>query len=197
MLQAPQYLGRDWMSRVAVFVDGANMFYAQKKAQFFIDYKKVIDFFSKGRTLFKSFFFVGITSPPAVRDRRFLDYLIFQGGYTVRQKEIKTIIDDTTGKEIQKCNLDIEIAVEMFKEIDHYDTAILMSGDGDFETVVELLRARGKTTEVVSSRQMLARELANVAHRTHFLEELKPQLGRTDRAFGTPRPEKPEGPRKA
>ena len=175
------------MPRVAIFVDGANMFYAQKKAQFYIDYKRVAEFFTKGHTLFKSFFFVGVTSPPAVRDKKFLDFLIFQGGYTVRQKEVKTVIDDVTGEEIQKCNLDIEMAVEMFKEIDHYDTAILMSGDGDFETVVELLRARGKTTEVVSSRQMLARELANVAHRTHFLEEIRPNVERTDRAYGTPR----------
>lgn len=66
-----------------------------------------------------------------------------------------------------------------------------MSGDGDFESVVELLRSRGKTTEVVSSSQMLARELANVAHRIHYLEQIKPFLERTDRAFGEPRKEAP------
>src|SRR6266516_4670814 len=156
--------------RVAIFVDGANMFYAQRLAHFYIDYKRAKDFFATGRELFKAFFYVGVTSPPAVKDKKFLDFLIYQGGYTVREKPVKTIIDDTTGEVKQKCNLDIEMAVEMFKEIEHYDIAILMSGDGDFESVVELLRSRGRTTEVVSSRQMLARELANVAHRIHFLE---------------------------
>lgn len=171
---------------IAIFVDGSNMFYAQKKAGFYLDYKRVKDFFSKNEMLFKAFFYVGTSSPPAVRDKRFLDYLIYTCQYTVRNKEIKTIVDDTTGEIKQKCNLDIEIAVEMFKEIDHYDTAILMSGDGDFASVVELLRSRGKTTEVVASRTMLARELANVAHKVHTLEDLRSQLERQDRAFGEP-----------
>jgi len=173
-------------SKVAIFVDGSNMFYAQKAVGYYIDFNRVKEFFSQEKDLFKAFFYVGTTSPPAVKEKKFLDFLIYRCGYTVRNKEIKTILDDETGESKLKCNLDIEIAVEMFKEIEHYDTAILMSGDGDFESVIELLRSRGKTTEVVSARNMLARELANVAHKVHFLEELRPSIERQDRSYGTP-----------
>ena len=175
------------MARIAIFVDGANMFYGQREAHYFIDYKRVREYFSLGNTLFKAFFYVGATAPPAVSDKKFLDFLIYQGGYTVRTKPVKTIFDEATGEEKQKCNLDIEMAVEMFKEIEHYDTAVLMSGDGDFESVLELLRGRGKISEVVASRKMLARELANSAHRIHFLEEVRPHIERLDRGFGEPK----------
>lgn len=175
------------MARVAVFVDGANMFYSQKKALFFIDYKRVREHFTQGHEFFKAFFYVGSNAPPAVEDKKFQDFLIYQAGFTVRTKPVKQIFDEETGEPRQKCNLDIEIAVEMFKEIEHYDTAILMSGDGDFESVVELLRSRGKLVEVVASRQMLARELANAAHRIHYLEEIRPYIERQDRSYGSPR----------
>jgi uncharacterized LabA/DUF88 family protein len=45
-------------------------------------------------------------------------------------KPIKTIYDSSTGKFIQKANLDIEIVLDMFNTIDNYDVAVLVSGDG-------------------------------------------------------------------
>lgn len=167
--------------RVAVFVDGANMFYAQKKARFFIDYARVVELVKKDGVLYKPFFYIGSTVPPEARAEKFLNYLIYRCGFTVREKKVKTIVEEDTGNIVKKCNLDIEIAIDMFNTIDNYDLAYLFSGDGDFERVVELLRTRGKRVFVVASRFMLARELANAADRVIYLEDLQEAICRTDR----------------
>jgi uncharacterized LabA/DUF88 family protein len=77
-------------------------------------------------------------------------------------KQLKTIMQaDSTPT--QKANLDIEIVLDMFNTIDHYDMAVLVSGDGDFERPLQLLRARGKRFLVLSTHGFVARELREVA----------------------------------
>jgi uncharacterized LabA/DUF88 family protein len=55
----------------------------------------------------------------------------------------QTIFDSKTGRSKKKANLDIEIVLDIFNTIDHYDMAVFISGDGDFERVLRLLKARG------------------------------------------------------
>ena len=47
----------------------------------------------------------------------------------------------------------------MFNTIDHYDMAVLVSGDGDFERPINLLKARGKRYLVMATKNFIAREL--------------------------------------
>ncbi len=61
--------------------------------------------------------------------------------------------------ESPKCNLDIEIALDIFQSFETYDGYILFSGDGDFESIVKLARAEGKYIIVVALRKFLAGEL--------------------------------------
>ena len=84
-------------------------------------------------------------------------------GYSLVTKPIKTIYDSSSGKFIQKANLDIEIVLDMFNTIDLYDTAILVSGDGDFDRALRLLRARGKRFKVLASPHFVATELREMA----------------------------------
>ena len=55
--------------------------------------------------------------------------------------------------------MDIEIVLDMFNTIEHYDMAVLVSGDGDFERPMNLLKARGKRYLVMATRMFIAREL--------------------------------------
>jgi uncharacterized LabA/DUF88 family protein len=73
------------------------------------------------------------------------------------------------GTSTQKANLDIEIVLDMFNTIDHYDLAMLVSGDGDFERPLQLLRARGKRFLVLSTLGFVARELREVAG-MHYID---------------------------
>ncbi|HZO91880.1 MAG TPA: NYN domain-containing protein [Chthonomonadaceae bacterium] len=171
------------MQRVSIFVDGANMYYAQKKLGWYIDFRKVLYFFGKeaGNTISEAYYYTGADSQSKNRDVAFHEYLMYSG-YTVRTKAIKQMVDDTTGEIVEKANLDIELVIDMFNTVTLYETCILMSGDGDFERALELVRSKGKRIAVVAHPDMTARELRNVAGRNYFdLRDLERFIARTDR----------------
>ena len=171
------------MQRVSIFVDGANMYYAQKKLGWYIDFRKVLQFFGHdaGNAISEAYYYTGADTQAKNRDNAFHDYLM-HAGYTVRTKTIKQMVDDTTGEIVEKANLDIELVIDMFNTVELYDTCILMSGDSDFERALELVRSRGKRIAVIAQPEMTARELRNVAGRNYFdLREMEKQLARTDR----------------
>lgn len=171
------------MQRVSLFIDGANMYYAQKRLGWFIDFRKVMSYFgsSAGNIISEAYYYTGADSQATNRDNTFHDYLIFSG-YTVRTKTIKQMVDDRTGEIVEKANLDIELVIDMFNTVTLYDTCILMSGDSDFERALELVRSKGKQIAVVAHPEMTARELRNVAGRNFFdIRDLESVIARTDR----------------
>ncbi len=92
------------------------------------------------REIIDAYYYVGEENPPDTRQQGFLTALA-DIGYSIITKELKIIVLDD-GREIRKANLDIEIVLDMFNTIENYDMAILVSGDGDFERPLRLLRAR-------------------------------------------------------
>ena len=90
-------------------------------------------------------------------------------GFSVVSKPIKTIYDTKTGTIKKKANLDIEIVLDMFNTIDSYDLAVLVSGDGDFDRALQLLKARGKKSVVISTTGFIASELRATAGR-HYID---------------------------
>jgi uncharacterized LabA/DUF88 family protein len=169
--------------RVSIFVDGANMYYAQKKLGWYIDFRKVLQFFGKdqGNGVSEAYYYTGADTQAKNRDSAFHEYLMYSG-YTVRTKAIKQMVDDTTGEIVEKANLDIELVIDMFNTVTLYDTCVLMSGDSDFERALELVRTKGKRIAVVAHPEMTARELRNVAGRNYYdLRDLERSVARTDR----------------
>lgn len=142
----------------------------QKQAlHWFADPKRILEFIEKSGDIVDAFYYIGQDAPPDARQQAFLD--AFPGmGYTLVTKTIKTIYDSKTGTIKKKANLDIEIVLDMFNTIDHYDKAVLISGDGDFERPLQLLRARGKQFEIIATDAFMAKELRAVAgrHYTRF-----------------------------
>jgi len=169
--------------RVSIFVDGANMFYTQKKGLgWFFDPGKLLKTLKGDDDLADAFWYMGVKTSPESRDENFLRYLAY-AGYTVRTKQLKTIFDPESGETIQKANLDIEIVMDMFNTVENYHKAILLSGDGDFERALELLRSRGKRICVVSTQNWIASEL-RMAVGSHYmdLQDLRSQIERTERS---------------
>ncbi|MGA1476664.1 MAG: NYN domain-containing protein, partial [Prochlorothrix sp.] len=69
-----------------------------------------------------------------------------------------------------------------------YDTAVLVSGDGDLAYAVDAVSYRGVRVEVVSLRSMTSDSLINVADRYIDLEGIKDQIQKTPRHPYTYRP---------
>ncbi|MGB3754809.1 MAG: NYN domain-containing protein [Rivularia sp. (in: cyanobacteria)] len=168
------------MTRLSIFVDGNNMFYAQQKNGWFFDPRRVLEYFKYEHVhtdLINAFWYTGLKDP---QDQRGFRDALISLGYTVRTKILKEYYDDSSGRYSQKANLDIEIVVDMFNTVDQYDKVILFSGDGDFERAIELLRSKNTHITVVSTEGMIARELRNVTDRYIDLNEIRNSIEKTE-----------------
>jgi len=95
-------------------------------------------------------------------------------GYQIRTKEVKIIKVGPHTFE-RKGDLDAELIIDALKNIDNFDTCILMSGDSDFAPLVDELKARGKWVIVISSKHHISRELIERAKYIN-LKKLKDQI---------------------
>lgn len=158
------------MARVAVFLDGANYFFMQKDGLgWFADPKKLLKYLNKKYgEIVDAYYYIGHDAPPEAKQQAYLDALPNMG-YSLVTKQIKTIFDAKTGTTKKKANLDIEIVLDMFNTIDNYDIAILISGDGDFERPLQLLKSRGKQFRVIATEKFVAREIRSLAG-MHYID---------------------------
>jgi uncharacterized LabA/DUF88 family protein len=88
-------------------------------------------------------------------------------GFEIVTKRVKYIhsSDNKFGFE-KKCDLDVEMTVDLIKERDNYDTTILFSGDGDLMRAIEYLREEyNKTCFVFGARGHLGREIFDMKNK--------------------------------
>lgn len=154
--------------RVAVFIDGANYFFMQKNLGWFFDAQKILNYCKNFGDIEDAYYYIGTDAPPEARQNAYLTALT-NIGYSLVTKPIKTIYSSDTGTSTQKANLDIEIVLDMFNTIENYDLAVLISGDGDFERALQLLKARGKKFKVIATTAMVAKEIRNVCG-MHYID---------------------------
>ncbi|MEN3002499.1 MAG: NYN domain-containing protein [Armatimonadota bacterium] len=172
------------MERVSIFVDGANMYYAQKRLGWFLDYRKLLCYFRThlGMQVANAFYYTAFDPSARGRDVTFHDYLL-HSGYVLRMRPLKGCCEATRDDPPwERVELAVDMTLDMLLTLDHYDVCAIFSGDGNFERVVEALRARGKRVMVFAHPEMTARELRNVAG-IHFydLRDLERYIARTDR----------------
>jgi uncharacterized LabA/DUF88 family protein len=167
--------------RIAIFIDGSNLFYAALQLGIEIDYTKLLCRLTGGSRLLRSFFYTGV-DPTNEKQQGFLLWMR-RNGYRVITKDLVQLPDGS-----KKANLDVEIAVDMMALVGCYDTAILVSGDGDLAYAVDAVSYRGIRVEVVSLRSMTSDSLINVADRYIDLDVIKEDIQKAPRSGYTYRP---------
>src|SRR5215211_5309195 len=145
-----------YRGRVAVFIDGNNLFHAARYHNIDIDYNKLLRVLLGDGRLLRAFFYTGV-DVGAERQQGFLLWMR-RNGFRVVHKELKTFYDGT-----RKANLDVEIAVDMLNLAGRYDTAVLVSGDEDFVYAVNAVAYKGCRVEVAGFRSNTAPKLIDVA----------------------------------
>ena len=158
--------------RVAIFIDGSNLFYAALQLGVEIDYTKLLHRLTAGSRLLRSFFYTGVDRTNE-KQQGFLLWMR-RNGYRVIAKDLVQLPDGS-----KKANLDVEIAVDMMALVGSYDTAVLVSGDGDLAYAVDAVSYRGARVEVVSLRSMTSDSLINVADRYIDLEQIREDIQKT------------------
>jgi uncharacterized LabA/DUF88 family protein len=167
--------------RIALFIDGANLYATAKALGFDIDYKRLLNLFrTKGRLL-RALYYTALADDQEYSSiRPLIDWLDYNG-YTMVTKPTKEFTD-ASGRRKIKGNMDIELTVDAMELAEHLDHIILFSGDGDFRTLVEALQHRGKRVSVVSTMNtqppMVSDELRRQADQFVDLADMEQLIAR-------------------
>lgn len=168
--------------KIALFIDGSNLYATSKALGFDIDYRRLLSEFQGRGTLLRSFYYTTVIEDQEFSSiRPLIDWLDYNG-YTVVTKLTKEFIDTTTGRRKVRGSMDVDLAVSAMELAEHVDQIVLFSGDGDFRSLVEALQRRGVRVTVVSTLStqppMVADDLRRQADVFIDLADLKPKVAR-------------------
>ncbi len=170
-------LNWDNLGRVIIFIDAANLEHSVKSLGWWVDYRKLYDFFKTRVQLIEIRHYC--THFNDERQNKFFTVLK-KCGFKLVTKPLKIITEiDRAKGDIRKANFDVEIALDASVHLEIYDTLVLFSGDSDFNYLVKQLRQKGKKVIVVSSRYHISRELIESATRYIDLKKLRPAVERS------------------
>ncbi len=149
-------ISRFTKGKTAVFIDASNIYFSQKTMGWRVDFKKLLEYFKTNVDIFKVSFYAAI-NPENLKERKFHDFLEIIG-YSVKHKEIKFIKDqkDNIHGGHNKGNIDVDLTIDAVHFRDSYETFILLSGDGDFESLIKYLKIYNKQCIVISAKKHIA-----------------------------------------
>lgn len=168
--------------KIALFIDGSNLYSTARSLNFDIDYKKLYQVFADEARLVRAFYYTALVEDQEYSPLRpLIDWLDYNG-YTMVTKPAKEYTDGN-GRRKVKGNMDIELAVDMMELSDKIDHAVLFSGDGDFRSLIGAVQRRGVRVTVISSIRvqpsMIADELRRQADHFVDISSLKNRIARS------------------
>ena len=157
------------LPKAAVFIEGSNIYFAQKKAGIWLDWLKVKHFLGSKYRIGSIRYYVGVRK----RDPKMRSFLkkLKKIGFKVVTKPVK-IIKDESGRELEKANFDVEITADILQS-PSAGIVILFTGDSDFAYLVKVLHKKGRKVVVFSSRKTLSWELKLSTDKYIFVEDLR------------------------
>lgn len=153
--------------KLGIFVDGANIYYASKQAGWKLDLGKIKKLFG---SIFEIIIFNYYAALPDKTDKSYINskkYLnIVERFAKVITKPLKYINGEKKG------NVDIEITLDVVRNLDDLDEIIIFSGDSDyFELWKYVFVEKGKKLRFASFKDNLAFELKKTKYLV--LEKIK------------------------
>ena len=144
--------------RVAVFVDAQNVFYSVRHVfhNSRMNFKKLIHKAVNGRQLVRAVSYL-VETPDA--DQTSFREMLEREGYELKIKPVKIRSDGS-----MKADWDMGIAIDAISMADKLDVVVLVSGDGDFVDMVNLLKSRGVVVEVISVKASTSEDLIRAAN---------------------------------
>jgi uncharacterized LabA/DUF88 family protein len=152
--------------RVGVFVDVSNMYYSAKNLYkgAKVDFGKVLQEAVAGRKLIRAIAYV--IKADIKEEQSFFDALD-RAGYEVKSKDLQIFAGGA-----KKGDWDVGITVDAIKMADKLDTIILVSGDGDYEALVNYLQEnKGCYVEAWAVGRTTSSKLLDKVNEFHDLDE--------------------------
>ncbi len=170
--------------KIALFIDGANLYATAKALGFDVDYRRLLKEFQSRGYLVRAFYYTTLVESDEYSSiRPLVDWLDYNG-YSVVTKPAREFTD-AMGRRRIKGNMDIELTIDALELSSKVDEIYIMSGDGDFRPLVEALQRRGLRVSVVSTvlsqPPMVSDELRRQCDEFIDLANLKIRRDPTDR----------------
>ena len=174
--------------RIALFIDGANLYSAAKSLNFDIDYRKLLEEFRKRGILIRAYYYTTIIEGDDYSPiRPLVDWLDYNG-FSLVTKTAREYTD-VQGRKRWRGDMDIEIACDMMEIAEHADHLVLFSGDGDFRRLIESVQRKGCRVTIVSTvktqQSMTSDDLRRQADTFVDLADLASVIGRPRQAHPT------------
>lgn len=162
--------------RLALFIDGANLYATAKALGIEVDFKLLRQEFSRRGKLVRAFYYTAIVENEEFTPiRPLVDWLSYNG-YSLVTKTVKEYTDSLGRKKV-KGSMEINLAVDALELAPTINHAVIFSGDGDFKPLVECLQRKGVRVSIVSTLRsqppMISDELRRQADNFIDLEELR------------------------
>lgn len=169
--------------RVAIFIDGANLYGTCRMLGFEIDYKRMLRFFRRKAQLVRALYYAVLPDESEFSSLRpLLDWLSYNG-FSVVTKPRTDFIDANKRRKVS-VSTDIELTVDAMRFADEVDHIVLFSGTGDLRILVAALQEKGIRVSVISTMvtqpPMIADELRRQADQFVDLDDLQSQIGREE-----------------
>jgi len=171
----------DPREKIALFIDGSNLYAAAKSLGFDIDYRKLLLHFQETGYLLRAYYYTALAEDQEYSSiRPLVDWLDYNG-FTVVTKPTKEFVD-AAGRRKIKGNMDMELAVDVMEIAESIDHVVIFSGDGDFRSLVEAVQRKGRKVTVISTLvaqpPMIADELRRQADYFVELATMRDLIGR-------------------
>ncbi len=142
--------------RVGVFIDVSNMYMsAQSLYNTNVNFEAVLKKAVDKRRLVRAFAYVIETE--GGKEQKFFEVLEKQG-YEVRVKPLQVFKSGA-----KKGDWDVGLTIDVVRLLPLLDTVVVVSGDGDYQDLLDYLRGHGRRTEVMSFGRTTSHKLVDEA----------------------------------
>ncbi len=168
--------------RVALFIDGANLYATARALNLDINYKNLRSWFSNQSRLVRSFYYTALLSDQEYSPiKPLLDWLSFNGFTLVTKPAGESF--DAEGKKKLEGNMDVDITLDMMEMASTIDHMILFSASPNLLRTIESLQKKGIRVTLVSTLKSKELPLSEDLRRRadHFLDLmlLAPYIGKS------------------
>lgn len=141
--------------RVGVLIDVQNLYHSAKNIyNARTNFKEILKTAISNRSLIRAFAYV--ISTKTGEEKPFFEALI-KLGIETRVKELQEFYGGQ-----KKADWDVGIVIDAIRIAPSVDTLVLVSGDGDFISLVEYLKNQGKRVEVIAFGKSSSSKLREV-----------------------------------
>lgn len=140
--------------RLGIYIDHENV---RLSGGSNVDYEVLLDYLSEGACLLRAVVYTVVDPDQSVelqeRLHRYRDKLRYLG-FKVLEKVRRVYINPDTGEKESKVNTDMELAIDVLREVENLDIVVIVSGDGGFVRLVEAVQSRGRRVRVVGFKNV-------------------------------------------